>query len=743
MKTDEIITADLFCGAGGSSYGASQALKAIGLSSTIVAVNHWDVAIATHQANLPETQHHCTNLDLVRPVDLVPGGHLDMLWASPECTHFSRAGGIRPLNDQQRMSAWLINRWLTDLDVTRLIVENVPEFVTWGPLCRHQRGHEGHHRAGGSNPDKTACGRPLPNKKGSYFEAWYKSLRALGYKVDWRYICAADHGDPTTRTRFFLQARKDRHRILWPEATHAPRNKIQPSLFGTLKPYVPAAEVLNLSNRGKSIFGRKKPLSLNTLLRIARGAHKFWGELAPWYVAMLDLSNHPQAKAPGPNATKKQLARHQARMAAITKITLGQLDTPPVDTSLHPFVVILRENNVAKSLDDPLGTITCMPGMRLIQPGIEPFVFGNRSHSEPRSPQDPIPTETTATGGGIALASGAFALSQNGGGEARSTDEPLPTIVTGGAISVTTPSVLEYHGRADIPKAVSETLGAVTTKQGLGLAHPILLTLRGTSADQLNSTATPLSDPLGTVSAGGRHHGVARAFIASAGGPTVEARAIDEPAPAILTKDRLAFITPNFGERLDQAPRIHDLKEPIPTVTANDKLHLVSADGLLVAIDQSNMAGQGVRSTSDPTPTIVTKQNIAVASPLLLQMAHVGRTDSGTAKPTAEPAPTITGRINLALASPELQAWADQLDIDPRRLALYSEDGINFYLVIGDIFFRMVENPELAGAQGFPKTYIFRGTKTQITKQIGNAVPTNTAGAITTSAFHDRMPKAA
>ena len=183
---------DLFCGAGGSSTGILDALADMGLAAELIAVNHWDVAIATHKANHPAHAERtfCAELDTTRPVEVVPGGHLDLLWASPECTDFSRAKGGKPVNDQRRMSPWLINRWLADLDVSVLLVENVPEFREWGPLL----------------PD----GRRDPAHKGQYFEAWINSLWGMGYDLEWRLLNAADYGDATTRTRFFLQARSQR-----------------------------------------------------------------------------------------------------------------------------------------------------------------------------------------------------------------------------------------------------------------------------------------------------------------------------------------------------------------------------------------------------------------------------------------------------------------------------------------------------------------------------------------------------
>ncbi len=257
----------------------------------LVAVNHWDTAIATHSANHPTARHYIENLETVDPEALVPEGRLDLLMASPECKYHSRARGGKPIHDQGRMQPWAVHNWLSKLDVERVIIENVPEFVDWGPVLRD------------GTPDKT--------RKGVYFEAWFKSLWALGYDAEWRMLNAADFGDATTRTRFFLLARKDGRPIVWPEPTHAkPGNEVP--MFGQLEPWRAAKEIIDWTDQGRSILDdpkyRKKPLSANTRRRIARGLEKFGGELAPLYIQLLGLDEYSPAGA-GRRAPLR--ARHQ------------------------------------------------------------------------------------------------------------------------------------------------------------------------------------------------------------------------------------------------------------------------------------------------------------------------------------------------------------------------------------------------------------------------------------------------
>ena len=388
--------ADLFAGAGGSSSGAARAIAAMGGEIDLVAVNHWNVAIATHTANHPKARHYCVNLDAARPEDLVPEGYLDLMMASPECVHFSRARGGKPVSDQTRMSAWHVQRWASNLDVRCILVENVAEFVTWGPLV------EGH---------------PDPKRKGAYFQAWIQSLWAMGYTVDWKLINAADFGDATTRTRFFLQARKDGLPIRWPTASHSATGSAD--LLGHQRRWRAARDVIDWAVPGRSILTRKKPLSEKTRRRIARGLIRFGGKLAPLYVRLLDLEETPPADATGESL---------------------------------PFVFANREHGLPKSIDGPLPTITTLRGWNVgvVEPTLQPFVVANRNNAVANGTDHPIPTATTSTGGGIALVEPTcepFTLGQQSGSIPRSTDAPIATICARAAIALVDPILTHYYGR--------------------------------------------------------------------------------------------------------------------------------------------------------------------------------------------------------------------------------------------------------------------------------------------------------
>lgn len=202
-RARSMLIGDLFCGAGGLSNGAKRAMRQLDLPVKLIGVNHWPVAIETNRRNHREDADriHCADLESALPLTLVPEGRLDLLIAAPSCVFHSRARGGRPVHDQQRMDPWHVVRWCTELRVTRILVENVPEFMDWGPCS-------------------LVTGRPIPSRRGEYFRAWVAALEAVGFKVDWKVVCCAHFGDPTTRRRFFLIGRSDGKRLTWPEFTH-------------------------------------------------------------------------------------------------------------------------------------------------------------------------------------------------------------------------------------------------------------------------------------------------------------------------------------------------------------------------------------------------------------------------------------------------------------------------------------------------------------------------------------------
>lgn len=384
MKRRVLNTADLFCGAGGATTGMEDALEKKGVQHVGIAINHWKIAVETMKRNHPAVDTKCMSIEEAVPADLVPGGELDILWASPSCTHHSRAKGGKPRSNQLRAQPELILTWLDQLFVRRLIVENVPEFVDWGPLDRD--------------------GRPIKSRVGDCFKAWVAALEARNYVVSWRIVNCADYGDATTRRRFFLKAvRRGCGRIVWPEPTYA--ENPQPELFGERKRWRGIRECLDLSDTGKSIFGRKKPLSANTLRRIQVGLRRYCG--MEFQMDMLG--------AGGPD---------NCRIRSVDEPMVTQHAGGNRVALVKPFLVKLRNHETVEPIDAPITTVTCSGAHHAL---CTPLVLG-----------------------------------QQGGAECRPVDEPCPTIATAGAIRVITPFIFTEQNN-NAPRSVDEPVRTLTT----------------------------------------------------------------------------------------------------------------------------------------------------------------------------------------------------------------------------------------------------------------------------------------
>lgn len=361
-KRRKIIAADLFCGAGGTSEGLLMAANEMDADLTLIAINHWQVAIDTHSLNHPYAKHLCTGLESVNPRKLVPRGRLNVLCASPECTHHSVARGGKPVNDQSRSSAWLILHWAEALYIDSLLIENVPEFQSWGPI--------------GAN------GRPLKSKRGQLFQQFVSSLRALGYNVEWRVLNCADYGDPTTRQRLFIVGRRGGKAIKWPEPTHIPISRVATGkLFKeTRKPWRTAREIIDWSLPSQSIFERKRPLAEKTLVRIQAGLKRFCGldvdlrkctaeNLRPFIVVMRGTGTAQSVDEPLHTVTAS--GKHYGLV--------------------EPFPVLLRNGQGARNVDEPMPTATSKIGTGICEPFLIAY-YGTQNMSKAG---EPMPTVTT------------------------------------------------------------------------------------------------------------------------------------------------------------------------------------------------------------------------------------------------------------------------------------------------------------------------------------------------------------
>ncbi|MFT4175030.1 MAG: DNA cytosine methyltransferase [Luteolibacter sp.] len=421
--------ADLFCGAGGTSAGAVEASQALGYLPEVTAVNHWPVAIATHTKNHPGSRHLCTGIDSINPRELFGENELDLLWASPECTHHSIARGGKPINDQSRATAWCVTRWAEALRPPVILIENVPEFATWGPI--------------GSN------GKPLKSKKSETFAAWCAALRSLGYKVDHRLLCAADYGDPTTRTRLFVQAVRGRRRIVWPNATHSSDG----DLLATRR-WTPAREIIDWDIPSTSIFERKKPLSPKTMARIEAGLKKFGlkGFIVPQF-------GEREGQAP-----RTHNLDHPA--PAVTSHGAGAL--------VRPFLVELKGSTeaamerTAKSVDQPLGAVMAGGTHHALA---EPYLVNMKGQSDASDIDAPAPT-ITAHAPYLYMVE-PHLLPQQSAGRLRSVNEPAPTVSTAGAIALVKPFLVSFYGNGQ-PHDLGAPTPTVTCKDRFGLVKPVV-----------------------------------------------------------------------------------------------------------------------------------------------------------------------------------------------------------------------------------------------------------------------------
>lgn len=259
---------DNFAGGGGASAGIESALG----RTVDIAINHDREAVAMHIANHPATEHHCEDVFSVAPREVTRGEAVGLAWFSPDCKHFSKAKGGKPVSKKIRGLAWVVVRWARDVRPRVIILENVEEFQTWGPLI--------------ATPDGE---RPDPTRRGETFQLWVRQLQDLGYMVEWRELRASDYGAPTSRKRLFVVARCDGLPITWPEPTHGPGRT----------PYRTAAECIDWSIPCPSIFLRPRPLADATLKRIARGVRRYVVEAAePFIVTMRGTSAaHIEASA--------------------------------------------------------------------------------------------------------------------------------------------------------------------------------------------------------------------------------------------------------------------------------------------------------------------------------------------------------------------------------------------------------------------------------------------------------------
>jgi DNA (cytosine-5)-methyltransferase 1 len=411
------LVVDSFAGGGGASTGIEAALQ----RPVDIAINHSPEAIAMHRANHPETRHYCENVWAVDPREATGGRPVGLLWASPDCCHFSRAKGGAKRSDGRRGLAWVVVRWAHDVRPRVICLENVAEFEGWGPL--------------------TEDGQPDPKRAGSTFKMWLGRLKALGYRVEWRTLVAADHGAPTTRKRLFLVARCDGAPIVWPAPTHGE---------GRPSPWRTAAEIIDWSLPCPSIFERRRPLAEATQRRIAEGIRRYVMECPrPFIVPLTHQGGVRVHSVDEPMRTVTAAHRGELAMVAPTLIQtsygerkgqrprvldLGKpLGTVVAGGVKHALVAAFLARHftgvVGRELDRPTPTVTAKDHHSLTTAFLTKF-YGTSTGA---SVEQPLPTVTSGggRGGGHLAEVRAFLLKfYRGGGQWQGADEPLHTVTT-------------------------------------------------------------------------------------------------------------------------------------------------------------------------------------------------------------------------------------------------------------------------------------------------------------------------
>lgn len=447
MKLRKIKAADAFCGCGGATTGFELKADQFGLDHVSIAVNHWDIAIDTMSANHPKVQAVRADMMTLLPSEVLCG-QLDFFWASPSCTHHSRAKGGRPRENQLRSQPELLYPWIDYGRPKFIVIENVPEFVEWGPL--------------------NAKNMPIKKMKGKFFIHFIEGIKLRGYDVDWRVVCCADYGDATTRKRLFIKAvRHGCGKIEWPNPTHA--ENPETDLFGTkLKKWRAIRECLDFDDIGRSVFNRPKPLAEKTMRRIADGMRKYCGvDLQPFLVKMYGTGKSNSIDKPISTITAG--GEHYALcrpflVKSNNNQTVESVDGPVstiVAGTVHhalctPFVITHQTNNAPRSIDKPIRAQTCVPKDYICTP----FVVDHTNNGKARSVDKPIPAQTTKDHVSLITP---MVLGQQGGAECRPVDKPVPTIATSGAIRLITPFVVD-NANGGIIRGADEPMNTVTVK---------------------------------------------------------------------------------------------------------------------------------------------------------------------------------------------------------------------------------------------------------------------------------------
>ena len=468
------IVVDNFAGGGGASTGIEIAIG----RSVDIAINHDPAAIAMHRANHPATEHYTEDVWKVDPVEVCAGRPVALAWFSPDCKHHSKAKGGKPVSKKIRGLAWVAVKWAKAVHPRVIMLENVEEFQDWGRLDEKNR--------------------PDPRYKGETFRRFVGQLEKLGYHVEYRLLRACDYGAPTIRKRFFLIARCDGRRIVWPEPTHAAPDSLEVAV-GIKKPWVPVADALDFSLPCPSIFASSKeimeqygiravrPLSENTMRRIAKGIMKFVvNNPKPFIVSIAQTGFAGDGRQYGVSEPLRTVVSKAEHCVCV------------------PVLMRNNENAVGSDAREPIGTITTGGHHMLIAPSIIQYHSEQDDGVRGQTVDKPIMTVDASNRYGMAYA---FISKFYGGGNtspASDVGDPLPTVTAIDHNAVCAAYITQFNNHCD---------GQV------------------------------VDDPLNTMTAKSNHFGEVRAFLVKYYGSGDNAVSCEKPAPTITVKDRMGLVT--------------------------------------------------------------------------------------------------------------------------------------------------------------------------------------------------------
>lgn len=505
---------DNFAGGGGASTGIELATG----YSVDIAINHDPEAIRMHKANHPNTKHYCENVWAVDPVKACCGHPVALAWFSPDCKHFSKAKGGKPKDKNIRGLAWVACRWAGLVRPNVIMLENVEEFKTWGPLNRR------HH--------------PIKSKQGKTFEKFVQQLTDLGYNVEFRELVAADYGAPTMRKRFFMIARCDDKPIVWPEPTHGPADS-EKVKAGLLKPYVGAYTQIDFSRPCPSIFDTSEEIKEKYGIRAVR-------PLAP--------------------KTMERIARGMKKFV---------LDNP------EPFIIQCNHAGERKPQDikEPMPTITGKHGFGVIEPILATVIdktYGGNYQGSGSNVSEPIDTITTVDHNRLVEAiltpyMGTNTTNHPGG----NCKNPIHTITTGNQQCLISPTLIQYHSETTRKGVRGQTIKApiltVDDSNRYGLVQSFLKQI----TDEKKKKIPTAKDSLKTDSDGLLQTSCLIQMNNHCDGKNIKGQIPTNTAGDGHFEEVRAFLVKYYGQGTGQS-----VKDPLDTVTSRDRFGLVTIKGV-------------------------------------------------------------------------------------------------------------------------------------------------------------------